>query len=113
MLLTVSLLLAVLCLLPALAKLSGQPRMRRSADHLGIPWTRYRLIGVAELVAAAGVLLGLRRPLIGIAAAVGMLLLLAGALVMHRRAADSPREQLPAVVVLVAAVGYLAVAATA
>ena len=111
MFLTVTHLLALLCLLPALAKLSGRPRMRRSADHFGIPWTRYRLLGVAELAAAGGVLLGLRWPPLGIAAAAGMLLLLAGALVMHHRAGDSAREQLPAGVVLVAAVGYLAAAA--
>ncbi|HEX2807088.1 MAG TPA: DoxX family protein [Kineosporiaceae bacterium] len=106
-----SLLLAVLCLLPAVAKLSGHPRMRHSAEHFGIPWKQYRLIGVAELAAAAGVLAGLRWPPLGIAAAVGMLLLLAGAFVMHRRAGDSPRDQVPVAVVLVAAVGYLAQAA--
>ena len=107
----VSLLLALLCLLPALAKLSGRPRMRQSAEHFGIPWTRYRLIGVAELAAAVGVLLGLRWPPVGIAAAAGMLVLLTGALVLHHRAADSPREQVPAAVVLLAAIAYLAAAA--
>ena len=37
MFVTISLLLAVACLLPAAGKLTGQPRMRQSAAHFGIP----------------------------------------------------------------------------
>ena len=36
MFVTISLLLAVACLLPAAAKLTGQPRMRESAAHFGL-----------------------------------------------------------------------------
>ncbi len=54
-----SVLLLMGCLLPSAAKLAGHPRMRESARHFRIPWQRYRLIGVAELAAAAGVLAGL------------------------------------------------------
>ena len=60
MFVTISLLLAAACLLPAAGKLTGQPRMRKSAAHFRIPWPRYRLIGVTELAAAAGILTGLR-----------------------------------------------------
>jgi hypothetical protein len=59
MLVALSLLLAGACLLPGAAKLAGHPKMRASAAHFGIRWPRYRLIGVAELAAAAGVLMGL------------------------------------------------------
>ena len=59
MFITISLLLAAACLLPAVGKLTGNPKMRQSAAHFGIPWSRYRLIGVAELAAAAGVVIGL------------------------------------------------------
>jgi uncharacterized membrane protein YphA (DoxX/SURF4 family) len=54
-----SILLAAACLLPGLAKVLGHPKMQKSAAHFGIPWRRYRLIGVAELAAAVGVLAGL------------------------------------------------------
>jgi uncharacterized membrane protein YphA (DoxX/SURF4 family) len=54
-----SLLLAAACLLPGSAKLLGHPKMQKSAARFGIPWRRYRLIGVAELAAGAGVLIGL------------------------------------------------------
>jgi DoxX-like family len=59
MFVTISLLLAAACLLPAAGKLTGQPRMRKSAVHFGISWPRYRLIGAAELAAATGILTGL------------------------------------------------------
>ena len=81
MFVTISLLLAAACLLPGAGKLLGHPRMRQSAEHFGIRWPRYRLIGVAELAAAAGILAGLWWHPLGIAAAAGMTLLLTGALI--------------------------------
>src|SRR6266545_7643707 len=81
----ISLLLAAACLLPAAGKLTGQPRMRQSAAHFGIPWPRYRLIGVAELAAAAGILIGLWWHPLGLAAAAGMALLLLGAIITTGR----------------------------
>jgi uncharacterized membrane protein YphA (DoxX/SURF4 family) len=112
MFVTISLLLAVACLFPAAGKLVSQPRMRQSAAHFGIPWPRYRLIGVAELAAAAGVLAGLWWHPFGIAAAVGMTLLLFGALITHRRAADSGKEMAPALIALAIIIAYLAIALT-
>ena len=61
--------------------------MRQPAANFGIPWPRYRLVGVAEL-AAAGVVIGLWWHPLGVAAAAGMALLLLGALITHRRAED-------------------------
>jgi hypothetical protein len=69
---------AAACLLPAVGKLTGQPKMRQSAAHSGIPWSRYRLIWVAELAAAAGVVIGLSWHPLGVAAAAGMAPLLVG-----------------------------------
>jgi uncharacterized membrane protein YphA (DoxX/SURF4 family) len=109
---TVSLLLAAACLLPAAGKLTGQPRMRQSAAHFGIPWPRYRLIGVAELAAAAGILIGLWWHPLGVAAAAGMTLLLSGALITHRRAADSGKEMAAALIGLAITIAYLAIALT-
>src|SRR5690242_21802847 len=110
MFVTISLLLAVACLLPAAGKLTGQQKMRKSAAHFRIPWNRYRLIGVAELAAAAGILIGLWWHPLGVAAAAGMTLLLAGAVITHRRAADDGKEMAPALVALALAIAYLAIA---
>ena len=106
----VSILLAALCLVPATAKLSAQPAMQTSAAHFGIDWPRYRLIGVAEVAAVVGILAGLAWHPLGIAAATGMAVLLVGALVMHRRAGDGPKDMTAAVVVLLVTIVYLAVA---
>ena len=110
MFVTVSLLLAAACLFPAAGKLTGHPRMRQSAAHFGIPWPRYRLVGAAELAAAAGVLIGLWWHPLGVAAAAGMALLLAGAMITHRRAADSGKEMAPALLALAVTIAYLAIA---
>jgi hypothetical protein len=112
MFVTVSLLLAAACLAPAAAKLASHPKMHRSAAHFGIPWPRYRLIGVAEVAAAAGVLAGLWWHPLGLAGAAGMALLLLGALITHRRAADGGKEMAPALLALAITVAYLAVALT-
>jgi uncharacterized membrane protein YphA (DoxX/SURF4 family) len=107
---TISLLLAAACLLPAAGKLTGQPKMRQSAAHFGIPWPRYRLIGAAEAAAAAGILIGLWWHPLGVAAAAGMALLLAGALITHRHAADRGKETAPALLALALTITYLAIA---
>ncbi len=112
MFVTISLLLAAACLLPAAAKLAGHPKMQQSAAHFGIPWPRYRLIGAAELAAAAGILTGLWWHPLGVAAAAGMALLLLGAIITHRKAADSAKEMAPALVALLLTLAYLAIALT-
>ncbi|HEV3290803.1 MAG TPA: DoxX family protein [Streptosporangiaceae bacterium] len=107
-----SLLLAAACVLPGSAKLLAHPKMRKAAAHFGIPWRGYRLLGVAELAAAAGVLVGLWWRPLGVAAGAGMVLLLTGALLTHRRARDAAKEAAPALVALAITIAYLAVAVT-
>ncbi len=113
MFIALSLMLVAVCVLPAAAKLFGHPKMRQSADRFDIPWNRYRLIGVAELAAAGGVLTGLAWHPAGLAAAAGMTLLLLGALVTHRRARDSVQDAAPALIALAITVAYQVVAYTA
>ena len=102
-----SLLVAVACLIPAGAKLSGQPRMRASAAHFGIAWQRYQLIGLAELAAAMGVLAGLAWHPIGLIAGVALAALLLGAMLTHVRAGDGGRKLMPALLILVIDALYL------
>jgi uncharacterized membrane protein YphA (DoxX/SURF4 family) len=110
MFVALSLLLVAVCLLPGVAKLAGHPKMRESASRFGIRWRHYRLIGVAELAAALGVLAGLWWHPLGLAAAAGMGVLLIGALITHRRAKDSGKEMAPALLALAITVAYLAAA---
>jgi uncharacterized membrane protein YphA (DoxX/SURF4 family) len=110
MFLAVSLLLIAVCLIPAVPKLAGHPKMRESAARFGIAWRRYRLIGVAEVAAAFGVLIGLFWRPAGLLAAAGMILLLIGALIAHRRAHDGVRDAGPALVALAIPTAYLVLA---
>ena len=110
MYLALSLLLAVACAVPGLAKLLAHPKMRRAAAHFRIPWPSYRLIGVAELAAAAGVLAGLWWHLLGVAAAAGMVFLLIGALLTHKRAGDEAKEAAAAWLALAITIPYLTTA---
>jgi uncharacterized membrane protein YphA (DoxX/SURF4 family) len=112
MYIALSILLAAACLVPGSAKLLGHPKMQKSAAHFGIPWRHYRLIGVAELAAAAGVLAGLWWHPLGVAAAAGMVVLLIGALITHRRALDTAKEMAPALLTLAITIAYLVIAAT-
>lgn len=110
MLTTLSLILAAACLIPASAKLASHPRMRASAQHFGIAWQRYQLIGVAELGAAFGVLAGLFWRPMGVMAGACLAVLLLGAIFTHVRSADSIRELTPALLIMAIDALYLAVA---
>jgi uncharacterized membrane protein YphA (DoxX/SURF4 family) len=108
MFVALSLILAAVCALPGAAKLTSHPRMRDSASRFGIRWHHYRLIGVAELAAAAGILIGLWWHPLGLAAAAGIAVLLTGALITHRRANDSAKDMAPALIAIVITAAYLA-----
>ena len=100
----------VACLIPAVPKLVGVQKMREGAQEMGIPFARYRLIGVLELAAFAGLLIGIWWPALGVAAGIGMVLLLAGALGFHVKNRDGLVALLPAVVCEILMIAYLVVA---
>ncbi len=82
-------LLAVLFATAGGDKFRAAQRQVDTAAKLGIPWRRYRLIGVLEVAASAGLLVGLVFAPIGIAAAGGLVLLMTGALASRIRVHDA------------------------
>ncbi len=112
MFIALSLLFAGICLVPGSAKVLGLPRMRKAAAHFRIPWRGYHLIGIAELAAAAAALAGVWYRPLGVAAALGMVLLLTGALNAHRRAGDAAKEAAAALLALAITITYLVAALT-
>lgn len=96
-----SIVVAVLYLVASGSKLAGQARQVETAQQLGIAFARYRLIGIPELAASIGLIVGLWVPGIGAAAAIGLALLMVGATVVRARAAR-PMTELVADVVLFA-----------
>lgn len=103
--LVLTLVLAAVFVGTAVPKLTGQAQMRERMDHLGVSPGLTRVLGVLELAAVAGLLLGLLWPPLGIAAAIGLALQMTGAVVYHARAKD------PAAMILTPAI--FAVAALA
>lgn len=89
------------------AKLVAVPAMRAKADHVGFSVAAYRRIGLLEVLAVVGLLVGAVVPVIGALAAVGLLMLLGGAIVAHLRNRDGIREIAPAVLLGVVTLSYL------
>lgn len=91
----VTALLAAMFAFAGLIKVAGVRQSLAIRDHLGVDPMQWRLIGSLELAGVAGVLVGLRWAPIGIAAAIGLALLVLGAIVFHVRASDSATDTAP------------------
>ncbi|MGW0189012.1 DoxX family protein [Streptomyces sp. NPDC003362] len=83
------------------AKLSGSQKMVDQLAHLGVGPALMRFIGTAQLLGAAGLLVGLWVGPLGVAAAIGLAVLMTGAVIYHVRAGDSFKDTSGAVIVLV------------
>ncbi|SER36764.1 DoxX-like family protein [Lentzea xinjiangensis] len=97
-------LLAAVLLFSGARKVAGGQAVAGEAAHLGVPLRGYRLIGVVEAAAAAGLLIGLAWAALGVVAAAGVVLLMCGAVVFHLRAGDAAGRWAPAAVLAVLAV---------
>ncbi|WP_369034994.1 DoxX family protein [Streptomyces adonidis] len=96
-----------------LAKIAAVPFMRRAAAHLGMSIRLYRVVGTLEVAGVAGLLLGLTRTPLGVAAATGLALLMTAAAVVHLRHGDPPPRAVPAAVLALIAVAYAVTAVAA
>ena len=94
----VTALLAALFAFAGLIKVLGVRQSLAIRDHLGVDPTQWRLVGLLELAGVAGALAGLAWAPIGVAAAIGLALLVLGAIVFHVRASDSVADTAPAVI---------------
>lgn len=89
------------------AKLAAVPAMRVRAAHVGLSVAAYRRIGLLEILAVLGLMAGALVPMIGALAAVGLLLLLGGAVVAHLRSGDGPRALAPAILLGLTTLAFL------
>lgn len=92
-------------------KLMGTEIAIDAANKLGYANLR-QAIGLAEIAGGLGVFIGIvsdRRNLewLGFFAAIGLIIMMVGAVDYHRRAGDGPKDWAPAVVMAVLAVLYL------
>jgi hypothetical protein len=80
--------LALLYAAGGIGKLAGARQQAETARHLNIPWRRFRLIAIPEIAASGGLLGGFAVAPLGAAAAIGLVLLMAGALSFRIRVRD-------------------------
>ncbi|HET7690056.1 MAG TPA: DoxX family protein [Nocardioidaceae bacterium] len=90
------------------AKVAAVPSMRARAAHVGFSIAAYRGIGALELLAAVGILAGVYDERLAAAAAVGLVLLLAGAVTTHARTGDGLAEVAPGLVLSAVAAVFVA-----
>lgn len=89
------------------AKLAAVPAMRAAAEHLGFSVAQYRAIGALEVAGAAGIAIGFTAPIIGLAAAVGLILLMLGAAGAHLARRDRPVRVAVPLLIAGIAIAYL------
>ena len=103
----VTALLAALLVFSAIGKFTKNPKVVEMVHtHLGYPMSFLALLGVIEVVGAIGLVVGLWVAPLGIAAAVGVILYFAGAIVSHLRVKDV-KGMGPALLPLVLAIASL------
>ncbi|MET7332197.1 DoxX family protein [Nonomuraea sp. NPDC005650] len=94
-------------------KVLGLPQSLAIRDHLGLRPGLWRLIGVCESAGGAGLLVGLAVPLLGVAASIGLVVLMVGAIVSRIRVSDSAATISVDVLVLALAGALVVVRASA
>jgi DoxX-like family len=88
-------------------KVAGRPQAVEIAEHLGLTNRLTQIIGVLEISAAVGLSVGLAWAPLGAAAAVGLILLLIGATIAHRRVNDPASALAPPITLAVLAAATL------
>jgi uncharacterized membrane protein YphA (DoxX/SURF4 family) len=85
----VSVLLALVFAQAGQNKFSGSELAQVCPGHLGITPGSYRLVGVLEILAAIGLIVGvIAVPALAAVASIGLALLMVGAVALHLRAGD-------------------------
>jgi uncharacterized membrane protein YphA (DoxX/SURF4 family) len=98
-----SALLAVAFLGSGALKLVGAKQSLQMRDQLHVGAQLWRVVGALEVAGALGLAAGLVVPVLGLAAAVGLALLMVGGIAAHARAQDI-RNAGPAALLLVLAI---------
>lgn len=87
-----SVVLALLLLSTGAGKLAGLASSHQIRDSLAVAAPVWKMIGAFELVVVAGLLVGCWVPTVGLVAALGVVLLMAGAVVIRVRAGGEQRR---------------------
>ena len=94
----IAIVLAVAFLAAGVAKLRGVPQMRDNLRRIGVSPPLQTVIGVLEVLAFVGLLIGFAQSWLAVVTAVCLVLLMVGAVVFHIRAGDGPQGFAPPLV---------------
>ncbi|WP_433511745.1 DoxX family protein [Nonomuraea sp. CA-143628] len=83
-----SLLLGLLFIVTGGMKMLSVPQSLAIRDHLGVKPELWRVVGVCEAAGGVGLLVGLSLPALGLAASIGLIVLMVGAIVSRVRVSD-------------------------
>lgn len=102
-------LLGLMYLSHGFAILAGQQMQRQSAETIGWPWERFRLVAIPEIAAGIGLLAGFWSRGLAAAAAFGVVLIMIGAAILRIRAGDDRRNVVADLVIaaIAAAIGVV------
>ena len=98
----VTVLLVAVLVGSAIGKLTRQPKLVEAIESVGLSADRLPQLAALEILGAVGLLVGFAVPLIGIAAAVGVIGYFVGAIFFHARAGHTAEVAAPAVILLIA-----------
>jgi hypothetical protein len=97
----VAVLLSLVLLMSARAKLTHDPKVTEGITGLGVPLGMFPFLAAAEIAGAIGLIVGLWIAPLGIAAAVGVVLYFIGAVGAHLRRSDFKGVPTPMVILIV------------
>ncbi|WP_448319356.1 DoxX family protein [Streptomyces sp. CO7] len=106
-------LLSLVLLGSARADIVRDPKVTQQLKAVGVPDSWFVPLGLVKIAGALGLLAGIVYRPLGVAAAIGVVLYFAGAVITHLRAGDKKGVGGPAVLMLVAAVPLVLGLATA
>ena len=87
--LVITIMLAAMVVFSGVGKLRREPRIVQVIhDVVGVPMKYFPLLATCEFAGALGLILGIWRPSLGVAAAIGLVLYFVGAIVSHLRVGD-------------------------
>lgn len=91
-LLILGILLGLVAIASAGAKLRQVPNVMESMAHVGVSKSLIPVLALLEILGALGLLIGIWVPVLGLLAALGLTLYFLGAVLAHIRAKDSVKE---------------------
>ncbi len=95
-LIIIAVILGLAATVSAMGKLRKMPQVVDQMHHVGVKDSQIPILAILELLGAAGLLVGIWVPILGVLAALGLTLYFIAAVIAHVRAKDAMKDAAPA-----------------